>query len=483
MNNIIFGYIFSILWLVFILGIGELLIKFNKSDNFKFIARKIIHILMCFDWFIMYHFFGESYHWIILCGSLSILLLIFYPYLKSISDLNNKSFGSIIYALVATIFSIICYFMPELFIVFGLSICALSLGDGAAGVIGYFFKKYNVVIYKEKTLLGLIGAIIFSFLTIFFFNNIYLLNITIYEVICISLIFGLIELISPNKYDNLTTSISTAVLILLSLETEIITDYFISIIILVLIAIVVLYKRLLTLGGAISALMISIIIIYSLGNYGFLLLFIFFFVTTICDLIGKIKKKKILQDMHKKVGKRDIFQVFAVGLLPCTCALLHFILKKDIFLIVYVALICENLADCMASEIGVLSKSKPFDICRFKRLDAGLSGGVSLLGSISSIIGVIIISMSYYFMPFYVSNSIWIIIVSAVIGVLIDSILGSLVQRKNQCRKCKVITEKNVHCNEETIHYQGVKWINNSLVNLFSNISVVITSICLYLIF
>ena len=78
MNNIIFGYIFSILWLVFILGIGELLIKFNKSDNFKFIARKIIHILMCFDWFIMYHFFGESYHWIILCGSLSILLLIFY---------------------------------------------------------------------------------------------------------------------------------------------------------------------------------------------------------------------------------------------------------------------------------------------------------------------------------------------------------------------------------------------------------------------
>ena len=117
MINIVLGYIFSILWLVFILGIGELLIRINKNDNFKFIARKIIHILMCFDWFIMYHFFGTSFHWIILCGTLFVLLLIFYPYIKSISDLNNKAFGSIIYALIATIFSIISYIFPQLFLV------------------------------------------------------------------------------------------------------------------------------------------------------------------------------------------------------------------------------------------------------------------------------------------------------------------------------------------------------------------------------
>lgn len=483
MINIVLGYIFSILWLVFILGIGELLIRINKNDNFKFIARKIIHILMCFDWFIMYHFFGTSFHWIILCGTLFVLLLIFYPYIKSISDLNNKVSGSILYALIATIFSIISYIFPQLFLVFGVSICALSLGDGAAGVIGYFFKKYNITIYKEKSLFGFISAVLFSFLTLFFFQQIYLLNISIFEVICISLIFGLIELISPNKFDNLTTSIATSLLVLLSFKTEVIDDYFVSILILTLIAVVVLFKKLLTLGGAISALIISSIIIYCLGNFGFLLLFIFFFVTTICDLIGKIKKKKILKDIHKKVGKRDIYQVLAVGLLPCACALLYYIFEMDIFLIMYVSLICENLADCMASEIGVLSKSKPYDICRFKPLETGLSGGISLLGSISSIIGIIIISISYYFMPLYITNSLWIIIISSIIGVVIDSILGSLVQRKNRCKKCNVITEKNIHCDEETVHYQGIKWINNSLVNLFSNISVIVIIIISALIF
>ena len=86
-------------------------------------------------------------------------------------------------------------------------------------------------------------------------------------------------------------------------------------------------------------------------------------------------------------------------------------------------------------------------------------------------------------MPLYITNSLWIIIISSIIGVVIDSILGSLVQRKNRCKKCNVITEKNIHCDEETVHYQGIKWINNSLVNLFSNISVIVIIIISALIF
>ena len=118
MIDIFLGYLFSLLWLFVILFIGEFLIRINKNKTFKFIARKIIHILMCFDWFIMYHFFGISYHWIILSGSLLICLLIFYPYIKSISDLENKVSGSIIYASIATLFSIVCYIFPELFLAF-----------------------------------------------------------------------------------------------------------------------------------------------------------------------------------------------------------------------------------------------------------------------------------------------------------------------------------------------------------------------------
>lgn len=185
--------------------------------------------------------------------------------------------------------------------------------------------------------------------------------------------------------------------------------------------------------------------------------------------------------MHKKVGSRDIYQVLAVGLLPCLCAVLYYFTELPLFIIMYVSLICENLADSMASEIGVLSKSKPYDICRFKPIDAGLSGGVSLLGSIASIIGVLIISFIYIWTPLYVVNSLIVVIITAIIGVVIDSILGSLIQRKNKCIKCGTITEKDFHCEEETLHYRGLKWVNNSLVNLFSNFSVIIINAILYL--
>lgn len=481
MIDIFLGYLFSLLWLFLILFIGEFLIRINKNKTFKFIARKIIHILMCFDWFIMYHFFGISYHWIILSGSLLICLVIFYPYIKSISDLENKVSGSIIYASIATLFSIVCYIFPELFLVFGAAICSLSLGDGFAGLIGASIRKYNLILYKDKSLIGLICAVIFTFLPIFIFHKVFLLDINIVEIICISLIFGLVELISPNKLDNLTTSFVTACLIFLSLKTNILSDYFICIIIIWLIAIIVLHQKLLTFWGGITAFSIAVCIIYTLGTFGFLLLFSFFLITTICDLIGKFKKKKILKDMHKKVGSRDIYQVLAVGLLPCLCAVLYYFTELPLFIIMYVSLICENLGDSMASEIGVLSKSKPYDICRFKPIDAGLSGGVSLLGSIASIIGVLIISFIYIWTPLYVVNSLIVVIISAIIGVVIDSILGSLIQRKNKCIKCEAITEKDLHCEEKTLHYRGLKWVNNSLVNLFSNFSVIIINAILYL--
>ena len=58
---------------------------------------------------------------------------------------------------------------------------------------------------------------------------------------------------------------------------------------------------------------------------------------------------------------------------------------------------------------------------------------------------------------------------SAFLGCMVDSILGSLVQRKNKCPVCGKITEKQIHCNSTTEHYSGVKAINNDMVNLICN--------------
>ena len=50
-------------------------------------------------------------------------------------------------------------------------------------------------------------------------------------------------------------------------------------------------------------------------------------------------------------------------------SILYFFTKEELFILLYVTSICENLADCLASEIGVLSKNNPFDIIKFKEVE------------------------------------------------------------------------------------------------------------------
>ena len=138
-------------------------------------------------------------------------------------------------------------------------------------------------------------------------------------------------------------------------------------------------------------------------------------------------------------------------------------------MMVYAAALTECLADSLASDVGVLSKKDPVDICRMKRIKRGLSGGVSLLGTLSALAGCVwMFLISWIF--FGLSLDLFIvIIVIPMVGILIDSILGSLVQAKYECAVCGKSTEKTFHCGEKANHVGGIKLINNDAVNIISN--------------
>lgn len=51
------------------------------------------------------------------------------------------------------------------------------------------------------------------------------------------------------------------------------------------------------------------------------------------------------------------------------------------------------------------------------------------------------------------------------------------------CLNCNSLTEKDIHCNQLTIFYRGVKWIDNSMVNLMSNIATIIIAVLLSALF
>ena len=111
-------------------------------------------------------------------------------------------------------------------------------------------------------------------------------------------------------------------------------------------------------------------------------------------------------------------------------------------------------------------------------MEKGLSGGVSLIGTLSALSASLFFAALYYLYSFDFKGSA-VIILSSFIGCVIDSIMGVLLQAKYECGVCGRKTEKTVHCNGETRLIGGVKFIDNCMVNLLSNIISVILAIVL----
>ena len=74
-----------------------------------------------------------------------------------------------------------------------------------------------------------------------------------------------------------------------------------------------------------------------------------------------------------------------------------------------------STADTWATEIGFLSKKRPYLIFTSTKVDKGTSGSVSLLGTFGSIVGDLFIGLiSYYILEF--DHSIALITFSGCIG-------------------------------------------------------------------
>jgi uncharacterized membrane protein len=130
----------------------------------------------------------------------------------------------------------------------------------------------------------------------------------------------------------------------------------------------------------------------------------------------------------------------------------------------------------------VFSK-KTYDISNFEPCPAGTSGGVSLFGTSFSIVGATVIAVIAFFFDKISFIQLFVVIVSAFLGTILDSILGSLFQAKYKCQVCDIITEKSKHCNVDTVYLKGTKLLNGDFVNAISGVFSVICALVLTLIF
>ena len=124
------------------------------------------------------------------------------------------------------------------------------------------------------------------------------------------------------------------------------------------------------------------------------------------------------------------------------------------------------MSDTWGTEFGKLSKSRPVSILTFKSIEHGLSGGITRIGTIGSLLGSCVLGFTIWIITPIPSYLIYGIILSGFAGSIFDSIIGASHQGKYQTNSGEII-EENL---QNTTIVSGKTWITNNLVNLLNTI-------------
>lgn len=222
----------------------------------------------------------------------------------------------------------------------------------------------------------------------------------------------------------------------------------------------------LSLSGVMGTFMVGFVVFHGFGLKGLFLLGAFFLSSSLWSLFGKEKKIQA-QEKNEKSERRDLLQVFANGGIPAVASVFYLIDANNVWLIIFCTSIAAANADTWASEIGTLSKSKPYHAFTLKQVDAGSSGAVSMLGTLAAFIGSILISfISFLFWGAIGTYMFVAITILGFLGNIIDTILGATIQVTYRCQRCMMVTEKKIHCNQSTEYLRGLRFMNNEFVNV-----------------
>src|SRR5581483_6441107 len=104
-----------------------------------------------------------------------------------------------------------------------------------------------------------------------------------------------------------------------------------------------------------------------------------------------------------------------------------------VFSLGMVAAFSEAAADTVSSELGQL-QSRARLITNWQIVPAGTDGGVSLLGTFAGVIAALIVGILCFVMRIVTAYGAMIAISVAIVGMLADSLIGALFERRRMLK-------------------------------------------------
>lgn len=433
---------------------------------------------------------------------------------------KRKSWGIVYFAITFTLFNACLWWigaynpikLREAQDVVKMALLVLAFSDGLAGVYGRFYAPY-----LEKSL-GIdfrvkmgndqkswVGFLVFV-LSSFFILSTYFYGLECFSqpgdfwfwlpvILLFSVGLALVEMLSSGGSDNLFVPISVCVFALFFYDVRSsnspLADWSYLLFSSCAAAFLVRFKWL-DVSGAAMAWLLAFVVVF-MAEWSLWPLAVFMAVGVISE--KQLKYRLVLAVSDEKDAKsRDHWQVLAnVGVFMLLASISYLVGNKwfcdmlgldigvdalqdklGLLALVSVAVSCS---DTMSSTIGKAFGGEPRDILTFKKVNRGLSGGVTAYGFFGALIGAAIIAAFTF-----VENGTFLfsigglrlflkVLMFGILGSLVDSILGKLFQAKYQSSSGGFSDVPN---GLNTNVLGGFGWCSNDWVNFFSGVLTII---------
>ncbi len=201
------------------------------------------------------------------------------------------------------------------------------------------------------------------------------------------------------------------------------------------------------------------------GFTGMTLYLALFALSSLIGAVGGKRRKERVMRIHKRTGARKVVQVLANGLPALVMAAIWFFTGLVPFKVAAAASLAAGFADSVAGDVGVLSRGKTVSVLGFRRVERGMSGGITLAGSIATVLASALGAAIPAFFGEYGAALFGVGTLGAVAGCTLDSVLGASVQALYRCGECGRETERTECCGKPTELVRGFGFINNDAVN------------------
>lgn len=182
--------------------------------------------------------------------------------------------------------------------------------------------------------------------------------------------------------------------------------------------------RFLTADGAATAVAVGTVT-YGFGGWQWAALLITFFVTS--SALTRWKSAVKPQPEHRR--GRSAFQVLGAGGVAACAAIAYALASEPWTAAAFAGAIAASTADTWATEIGLLSRTRPRLITTGEPVSPGQSGGVTWLGTVAGMTGAAFIAVLGAVWLQTAGLEVWL---AGTLGMLLDSVLGATVERRRR---------------------------------------------------